>query len=65
MSSDPRIVLRLEVDPEADPITGTLGGGDRERRPFTGWLELTDEIEAVRAAHAEVTMPGKSGGGNR
>lgn len=51
MSTDELIVLRLEVDRDADPITGTLSEGDRAGRRFTGWLALTDAIEAVREAH--------------
>ena len=51
MSMDELIVLRLEVARNADPITGTLSEGARAGRPFTGWLALTDAIEAVREAH--------------
>jgi hypothetical protein len=50
MSTDERIVLRLEVDREADPITGTLAQPGHAERPFIGWLALTNEIESIRAA---------------
>lgn len=53
MSIDEWIVLRLEVDRYADPITGTLAKGDAEERSFTGWLALTEAIEAIRTTHAE------------
>ena len=51
MNPDQRIVLRLEVDRDADPITGTLSEDEQPRHPFTGWLGLTDAIEDIRAAH--------------
>lgn len=50
MSSDQWIAVRLELDRDAEPITGTLTQGDEEARPFTGWLGLTDAIEAIRTA---------------
>lgn len=53
MGPDESIVLRLEVDRDADPITGTLTEGEAEGRSFTGWLGLTDAIEAIRAAHGQ------------
>ena len=51
MNPDHRIVLRLEVDRDADPITGTLSEDEQPRHPFTGWLGLTDAIEDIRVAH--------------
>ena len=50
MSTDEPIVLRLEVDRDADPITGRLTQPGHAERPFTGWLALTNEIESIRAA---------------
>ena len=41
----------LEVDMASQPITGTFApadGGDPQ--PFTGWIELTRAIEALRTA---------------
>lgn len=43
------IVLRLEVDRDADPISGTLWLPGQARRAFSGWLALTDAIESIRA----------------
>jgi hypothetical protein len=57
MNSDESIVLRLEVDRHADPITGTVTQGDQVVHPFTGWLALTDAIESIRAVHAEAHVP--------
>ena len=53
MSGDHWIVLRLEVERDADPITGTLTTDTHEERSFTGWLGLTDAIEEIRGAQAE------------
>jgi len=46
-----RIRLLIEVEPCATPITGTLQRqphGEIER--FTGWLQLTEALEAARRA---------------
>ena len=48
MSTEPRIVLRLEVDRDADPITGTLTQTGHAERRFVGWLGLTNVIESIR-----------------
>lgn len=50
MRGDQRIVLRLEVDRDAEPITGTLRHDADVERPFTGWLALTEVIESIRGA---------------
>ena len=44
-----RIQVLSKLDPRAEPIAGTLqrpSGGDL--KPFTGWLQLTQMLEAVR-----------------
>lgn len=64
MGPDESIVLRLEVHRDAEPITGTLTEGDSEGHSFTGWLGLTDAIEAIRAAH-ESPPTGRDGPLNR
>lgn len=41
----------LEVDMASQPITGTFAPADGgEPQPFTGWIELTGAIEALRTA---------------
>jgi hypothetical protein len=50
MTSDQPILLQLEVDRDADPITGTLSEDGKNWHPFTGWLGLTDAIEEIRAS---------------
>jgi hypothetical protein len=57
MSADERIVLRLLVDRNADPISGTVIQSGHVDRPFTGWLALTDAIEAIRDGDAQTTEP--------
>ena len=57
MSSDQRIVLRLEVDREADPITGTLTQCGHAQRGFTGWLALSNAIESIRTGEGEAAAP--------
>jgi len=58
MSIDERIVMRLEVDRGADPITGTLTQPGHAGQPFTGWLALTDAIELIRGAALEAPFLG-------
>ena len=53
MPSEESIVLRLEVERDADPITGTLTDGAEDEQRFTGWLGLTNAIESIRAAHGQ------------
>jgi hypothetical protein len=53
MSGAQWIVLRLEVERDADPISGILTSDTHEERSFTGWLGLTDAIEEIRAAQAK------------
>jgi hypothetical protein len=53
MSSEGPLVLRLEVDRDTEPITGTLSQPGHPKRSFTGWLALTDVIESIRAAENE------------
>lgn len=46
--SAPRIRVLLELDPDHDPIAGVLQqppGADA--KPFTGWLQLTQLLEAI------------------
>lgn len=45
MAEDHRVALRLDVDPDADPIRGELRAGGGAARAFEGWLGLAEEIE--------------------
>ena len=38
----------LEMDPRADSVVGTITGDDGVERPFSGWMELANLIEAWR-----------------
>ena len=43
------IRLVIELDPEWDPISGTVQQEpDGEPTPFTGWLQLTQTLESMR-----------------
>jgi hypothetical protein len=41
--------VRLEIDVDSDPITGTVCAADGDSRPFSGWIELVSAIEDVRS----------------
>jgi hypothetical protein len=46
MTDDRHVELRLDVDPDADPIRGVVSAGDGgEAHEFVGWLGLAAEIE--------------------
>lgn len=67
MNPERRIVLHLEVDRDADPITGTLTHSGHLERPFTGWLGLSNAIESIRTgtdepAERSVKTTGTEGG---
>jgi hypothetical protein len=40
MESTRRVVLRLEMESDHRPISGTVRAGDGRRHPFSGWSEL-------------------------
>lgn len=42
--------LRLAIDVDSDPISGSVSNGTGGSRPFSGWIELVSVIEAVRRA---------------
>ena len=61
VSGQESIVLRLEVDRDADPITGSLRDGSQHEQRFTGWLGLTNAIESIRARDGETRDPDDHG----
>ena len=53
-SSTDRIVFQMEVEPNAEPISGLLRGGGHEHA-FVGWVGLAGALERILgAARAEV-----------
>ena len=49
--SSPKIQVLIELEHGTEPITGTLqepSTGDRKQ--FTGWLQLTQLLEAIRTS---------------
>ena len=54
MTDDDHLVaLRLDVDPDAEPIRGVLTAGDGDAHAFVGWLGLAAEIERTLREGAE------------
>jgi hypothetical protein len=46
-----RLAAKLEMDPRADTVAGTITGDDGVERRFTGWMEFASAIEAWRSEH--------------
>jgi hypothetical protein len=42
------LTLTIELDPETDPVAGTLKVGGGEERQFSGWMELSYAIAAAQ-----------------
>jgi hypothetical protein len=40
--------LRLAIDVDSDPISGSVCNGTGDAKPFSGWIELVSVIEAAR-----------------
>jgi hypothetical protein len=43
-----RLGARLELDPAAETVVGTITTDDGVERRFSGWMELASAIEAWR-----------------
>lgn len=41
------VSLRLDLQPDSEPISGCIEHPDGTRRPFWSWLELIHELEAA------------------
>jgi hypothetical protein len=48
------LTITIELEPEADPVAGTVAVEGREERRFSGWMELSS---AIAAAHEKGRMP--------
>jgi hypothetical protein len=53
MTDDHLVALRLDVDPDAEPIRGLLTAGDGHAHAFVGWLGLAAEIERTLRGDGE------------
>jgi hypothetical protein len=53
VSAEPRIEIRLEVDPASDPIQGLLRDRLGETHGFHGWLQLMAAIDEARSIESE------------
>lgn len=45
--TDRHLELHLQIDPQADPITGRLSDAGHRSRAFRGWLGLAAAIEEL------------------
>ena len=45
---DPRIHLRVAIEPDHEPIRGTLADSAGTTHDFTGWLELMSAFDHAR-----------------
>jgi hypothetical protein len=43
--------LKLAIDIDSDPISGSVSNGTGDPRAFQGWIELASVIEAARNAN--------------
>ena len=53
--------LRLVIDVDSDPISGSVCNGHDGAQPFTGWIELVGVIEAARSVNDPWEAPTPSG----
>ncbi|MGO9496213.1 MAG: hypothetical protein ACLQA5_05805 [Solirubrobacteraceae bacterium] len=42
--------LKLAIDIDSEPISGSVSNGTGDSRAFQGWIELAAVIEAARSA---------------
>jgi hypothetical protein len=56
--------IKLAIDLDSDPISGSLSNGSGKLERFTGWIELVEAIEAARSENGEAT-PGLELGGEQ
>jgi hypothetical protein len=52
MHEPQQVRVVLDLDPNSEPIRGSLSATDQDSRPFFGWLELAGAVEAARAEAA-------------
>jgi hypothetical protein len=45
--------LRIDVDRDADPVSGRVWAGDGPERSFAGWTELFAALQDAVANHEE------------
>lgn len=50
MADAPIVRVALDLEPDADPIRGTLQQEGEPPRSFWGWLELASLLERVRTS---------------
>jgi hypothetical protein len=57
--SDQRLHIAIDVSVAEDQIQGQVSDGVRQPRPFSGWLGLIGELDAmIGSPRQERSMPG-------
>ncbi len=49
MAKDDHVLIRLELEPRAEPIRGVISADGVLAREFVGWLGLADALERIIA----------------
>jgi hypothetical protein len=57
MTSENTRVVTLELDTDADPISGRMTEPGETSRPFVGWLGLAAALERVFAGRSPAAPP--------
>ena len=63
MAADERVYLGVVLEPDGEPIRGTVCAGDAASLQFSGWLEFMSVLETARAEAR--TKGGCRGGGEK
>ncbi len=50
----PDVTVTLHLDLGTETITGTMETGDGAKRPFWGWVELSNGLDEARGAKASL-----------
>jgi len=62
MAADERVYLGVALEPDGEPIRGTVCAGDAACLQFSGWLEFMSVLETARA-EARTKTPRSDGCG--
>ena len=48
--------VRLAIEVDSEPISGSVSIGSGPPRVFRGWIELVERLEAVRSGRPEIAL---------
>jgi hypothetical protein len=57
MANTERLRLRVDVEPDASPISGYVAAGSGPEQAFVGWTELFAVLQALIAGHDDGSAP--------